>query len=343
MHTLRLMIAPAQLLTAVLLILSLFGTTQASVIEDDAALTPRAYLPLVATWGCPARSANEYTSGTARQVDDDDPVRPAEDHADKNIELRGYTLTDPAVRGFVDYGCDDKTAQPPQFATLFNPARVPAMTAYYQVHNWEWAKSPEPGDRGDLITNPPVTALGLQTTPGEVISVPESGYSISEDPEMEVLIVFADQDTVALKYTREDGWGTPADPFRGYLLHVDNICTDPNLLALYNQLDDPDGPRYDYPNPDYPLPNLPAGDPIGVARGSRVVVAIVDTGAFQDPRSLEEWWQIRPGVASEGVLGLDNDYANLPELGLTFGTSSNEPVDSGPTIEGTRYQCAITN
>jgi hypothetical protein len=43
------------------------------------------------------------------------------------------------------------------------------------------------------------------------------------------------------------------------------------------------------------LPVLPAGKPIGVARGNELVVAVVDTGTFMDPRSCNEWWQIRPG------------------------------------------------
>ena len=67
------------------------------------------------------------------------------------------------------------------------------------------------------------------------------------------------------------------------------------MLALYNQLNAANGPRYVYPNGQYPLPVLPAGKPIGVARGNEVVVAVVDTGTFMDPRSCNEWWQIRPG------------------------------------------------
>jgi hypothetical protein len=69
------------------------------------------------------------------------------------------------------------------------------------------------------------------------------------------------------------------------------------LLALYNSLDDPDGPRYWFPNPSYDLPNLPAGHPFGTARGDGIVVAIVDSGGFMDPRSCNEWWQVRPGYS----------------------------------------------
>jgi uncharacterized repeat protein (TIGR01451 family) len=242
-----------------------------------------------ATVGCPTTSTHQYSSGTAYQYDPDDPVRPAYNHADKNLELRGYTPnTDPDLqRELVDYGSADPT-QPPQLATLFSPNRVPAFSGFYQVHHWNWAPSPAPGTRGDPITSPPVTALGMQSTPGEILYVPTSGYNIGGG--MEAIVLFADEDTISLKYARQDSAGAP-----GYTVHIDNICTDPNLLALYNQLDDPAGPRYVFPNARYDLPILYDGQPFGTAQGTEIVVAIVDTGAFMDTRSCNEWWQIRPG------------------------------------------------
>jgi hypothetical protein len=253
------------------------------------------FLPLIVEPpACPGTSGNSYAAGTALQFDKDDPVRPAYEHADKNLALRGYSLnTDPALRReLLDFGKDDPT-QPPQIATLFSPARVPPLLNFYRVGQWIWASPPDPGHRGDPVPSPPVTALGLATAPGETLHVPTSGYSIGGG--MEVLLIFADEDTVALRYTREDSSGSP-----GYTLHVDNICTDPNLLALYDSLDDPGGPRYVYKAPSerpysYNLPNLPAGKPFGTARLGEIVVAIVDTGTFMDTRSCGGWWQIRPG------------------------------------------------
>ena len=105
----------------------------------------------------------------------------------------------------------------------------------------------------------------------------------------EAIVIFADEDTVTLHYTREDSAAV------GYTLHVDQICTDPNLLALYNSLDAPAGPRYQYPSSGYNLPVLAAGQPFGTTGFGEMVVAVVDTGAFQDTRSCNEWWQIRPG------------------------------------------------
>ena len=257
-------------------------------VPTDLTPTAYAYLPLVLRqqYTCPVISGDSYGYGTALQYDKDNPVRPTHLHADKNLALRSYGPTFPLLRELVSYGTENP--QPPQFATLFQPHRVPPLVGFYRVYNWNWAPSPAPGTRGDPITDYPVTALGLQTTPGEVLRVPESAYDIGGG--MEVLVLFADEDSVTLRYTREDS-SAPA----GYTVHIDNICTDPNLLALYNSLDIPDGPRYQYSNFSYNLPNLPAGKPFGTARGEEIVVAIADTGAFMDPRSCNEWWQIRPG------------------------------------------------
>ncbi len=279
---------------AVLLALSVASSAGAPhTYPGDITPTAWVYLPFVCRFGCPTISSNQYISGTAYQYDNDDPVRPAYNHADKNLALRGYTLnTDSWLkRELVDYGTGD--AKVPQFATLFNPPRVPPLVNFYRVHHWNWAPSPDPGSRAGPITSPPVTALGLQTTPGETLRVPESGYDIGGG--MEVIVLFADADSIALRYTRDDS-SAPA----GYTLHLDNICTDPNLLALYNALDAPNGRRYVYVPPQdrpysYPLPSLYAGQPLGVARGNEIVIAIADTGAFQDPRSCNEWWLTRPG------------------------------------------------
>jgi hypothetical protein len=107
---------------------------------------------------------------------------------------------------------------------------------------------------------------------------------------MEVIVLYADEDSVAIKYAREDSAGAP-----GYTVHIDGLCTDPNLLALYNTLE-ANGRRYVYVPPQnrpyaYDLPNLAAGQPLGTAPDTEVVVAIVDTGAFMDT-ARNEWWNV---------------------------------------------------
>jgi hypothetical protein len=285
---------------AVLLSRTLEADSSVSSQTNEPETDSYIYLPAVAKPPasiCPISSSNQYSSGTAFQFDLDNPVRPAFNHADKNLALRGYVVNRDSglKRQLIDYGSDDPN-QPPQLASLFQPDRVPGFKEFYQVRNWNWALSPNPGSRGGPITSPKVTAMGLTTTPGETLHVPRSAYDIGGG--MEVVILYADEDTVTLRYTREDSSGSA-----GYTLHVDGICTDLNLLSLYNSLDNPSGPRYDYKPPNqrpygYPLPNLRAGQVFGYAPGHEIVVAIVDSGAFQDPRSCNEWWQVRPGYGS---------------------------------------------
>lgn len=283
----------ATILAGILLLCtSIIQAGRAKASPDEVTLSPAIFLPVIMQPpGCPVVSTNNYSAGVAYQYDLDNPVRPAWNHADKNLDLRGYTPNDSGTlqRQLVNYGSDDPN-QPPQFATLFKPAHVPDLIGFYQIGEWLWAPSPDPGWRGSPITLPKVTALGLRAKPGESIYVPTSGYDIGGG--MEVLILYADEHSVTLRYTREDSSGAA-----GYSVFIENICVDPNLLALYRQLDDPNGPRYKYVSGSYSynLPNLPAGKPLGTALEDEVIVAISDTGRFWDPRSCNEWWQIRPG------------------------------------------------
>jgi len=81
-----------------------------------------------------------------------------------------------------------------------------------------------------------------------------------------------------LKYTRED------NVVAGYTLHLENICVDANLLALYRQLNAAGRSE---------LPALRPGQSLGRASGSEIDAAIRDSGAFLDPRSRKDWWQGR--------------------------------------------------
>jgi len=280
-----------KLAIVILLFVVLVSVVAHSHAEQQGDVVPVAYLPIVLVseaFTCANTSTNSYASGIAFQHDTDNPVRPAYNHADKNIELRGYASnTDPSlVRELVNYGSGDPT-QPPQFATLFNPQRVPVFADFHRVHQWQWADSPDPGTRGSAVVFPPVTAVSFSLSPNEPLHVPTSGYDIGGGAE--VIVTFADENTVTLHYTREDTSAV------GYTIHIDNICTDPNLLALYNSLDNVT--RNSYPSPSYDLPALPAGKMIGTTGEGDMVIAISDTGTFQDTRSCNEWWQIRPGYA----------------------------------------------
>ena len=196
--------------------------------------------------------------------------RPAEEHGDLNLALRGYELTS-ATKGLVDYGggTDDKA---PQLPGLFADDRTPTFSDVYQVHQWDWGCN----CRGPVITDPEVTLAGMAVAPGETIHVPGSGYEIGAG--YEVLVLYASKERITLKYTREDNvvWG--------YTIHVENVCVEPSLLALYES--------WNKAGRDH-LPALRAGQAFGRARSDEIGVAIRDTGAFLDPRSRKDWWKGR--------------------------------------------------
>ena len=48
------------------------------------------------------------------------------------------------------------------------------------------------------------------------------------DSDYEVLVLYAAEDRITLKYTRND------NVISGYTLHLEQVCVDPVLLALYS-------------------------------------------------------------------------------------------------------------
>lgn len=208
-----------------------------------------------------------YTAFTIEGAPTD---RPAAQHADLNLALRGYEPTN-ASRGLVDYGGGyDPNA--PQLYGLFGDQRTPTFTQQYRVYDWDWGCN----CRGNLLTTWPVTLSGMQTTPLEVIRVPDSGYNIGYG--YDALVLYATRERITLKYTRED------NVVHGYTVHIENICVEPSLLALYEQWNAAGRTS---------LPAVKGGQPIGRARGSEIRVAIRDNGTFMDPRSRKDWWRGR--------------------------------------------------
>jgi hypothetical protein len=84
---------------------------------------------------------------------------------------------------------------------------------------------------------------------------------------------------LALKYTSEDRVDT------GYLVHLSHLCVDPNLVALYEQLDAA-GRHW--------LPGVYNDSVVATALEGEVRVSVRDSGAFLDPRSWQDWWQDEP-------------------------------------------------
>jgi hypothetical protein len=246
-------------------------------------LTYQVFLPLLSGATCDNPTGETYGTLTVNPPPTD---RPAEQHADLNLALRGYAPTTNLL-GLVDLG-GPFDGRGPQLFTLFGDERVPVFSSVSQVYAWDWTTN----SRAGLITDPPVTLAGMQVAPGEVLHVPASGYNIGTQPlrpprgafrdsprddpnAYEVLVLYASETRITLKYTRED------NVIRGYTLHVENLCVAPDLLALYRQWNAAGRAQ---------LPALKAGQGFGRAQSAEIGVVIRDTGAFMDPRSRKDWW-----------------------------------------------------
>lgn len=208
---------------------------------------------------------------------------PAELHPDLNLALRGYRLApgDP-IKGFVNYGGD--VANAPRLSDLFADHRAPVFIAVYQVNQWDGRY---PGSFWPL-TEPEVTLAGLASTPSETLHTPGmftpqeiygGGY--------QAMVLYADEERLTLKYTRED------NVVMGYTLHLEGICVEPSLLALYRQ-SNASGRSY--------LPALKVGQALGRARSGEVKLVIRDVGSFMDPRSHKDWWRDIPFSGNIPVL-----------------------------------------
>jgi hypothetical protein len=165
------------------------------------------YLPLIVKLpsGCQPIPGVQY--GT---LDPDGAAtdRPAGQHADLDLALRGYEVTG-AYPGLADYdgGADDPKA--PQLYTLFADRRLPVFTTVYRVYEWDWNCN----CRGGLLTDRDVTLVSLGVAPGEVLYLPDSGYDIGNG--YEALVLHAAEDRITLKYTLDD------NVVIGYTIHFD--------------------------------------------------------------------------------------------------------------------------
>jgi hypothetical protein len=244
------------------------GGDSSWAVRPSNVLTSYVYLPLIhKAKSCQPIPGESYGTLSVNPPPTD---RPAEEHADLNLALRSYELTD-AFKGLVDYnGSGEPNA--PQLPGLFTDNRTGVFKEVYQVYDWDWGCN----CRGDLLTNWPVTLAGMEVTPGETIHVPDSGYSIGGG--YEVLVLYASTERITLKYTRDD------NVILGYTLHVENVCVEPSLLSLYQAANSAGRGQ---------LPALQAGQAFGRARGDEIRVAIRDNGSFMDPRSRADWWRGR--------------------------------------------------
>ncbi|MFH0773808.1 MAG: hypothetical protein V1922_05875 [bacterium] len=213
---------------------------------------------------CPTTSNNTYTPISVASGH----TPSAATHPDINIAVRGFSKTNETL-SLTNVGGDDDAGRAPQFSTLFAHKRGPQFVSTYQVNGWNW----DTNSRGGVIDDPPVTLLGISAKAGESVHVPISQYDIGDGKQ--VMVLYASPTSITIKYTRED------DIIKGYAVHIDGICVDPQLLKLYSSLNGTGRSS---------LPGLAGGQQLGIAMTSEVRVAVRDTGSFMDPRVRKDWW-----------------------------------------------------
>lgn len=252
------------------------GNVAPATFTVTVALNWQLYLPIILKPETPLCPASSGASFNLIPISGSPADRPDYLHGDLNLSLRGYVPTT-AFLGLVDYsGGSDASA--PQLAGLFEPNRFPGVQTVYQVNSWNWGCDMH-GCPGPVITNPPVTLVGLVTTPGEPIYIPERGANIYP-ANYKAMVLYAEAQRLTLGYTRQD---TVAN---GYAVHLENICVDPNLLALYRAQTNSAG--WHVTNH---LPGLQNNQALGTALSHELKVVIRDRGTFMDPRSRKDWWQ----------------------------------------------------
>lgn len=252
----------------------------ASQAEPGAAPSSPAVLPAAAEDGgdavgallptllsCPIASDRQYT---VIPVSGGGLEHPAEEHADLNLAVRGYQPVAAANLLFDHDGPVD--GDPTQLTGLL--ASAPAFVQSYAVYDWDWQCAPH-GCRGQALTQPEVSLIALATTPGAPVGVAWRDQQIYAGG-YKALVLYAEATRITLGYTREDSVAG------GYVVHIENVCVDPALLALYDA------------NAAAGRALLPAvrnEDLIGVAASADLLVAVRDRGAFLDPRMRRNWWQ----------------------------------------------------
>lgn len=220
---------------------------------------------------CPTTSARSYELIPVLWPPID---HPDEEHGDLNLALRSYEPTSAALHIVDINGPSD--GDPPQFPALFQDGRTPEFTSTYRIYDWDWLCG-DHGCRGNLLTSPEVTLLGLRTELAEPLAIPSRGAEIYAG-QFKALVLYASEERITLGYTRDDSVAP------GYAVHLERVCVDPNLLALYRQANASGREE---------LPALRNGEILGVAKGEEILAAIRDRGDFMETRSRKDWWRGR--------------------------------------------------
>jgi hypothetical protein len=238
---------------------------------------PLLFRPSAPAYSCPTSSTAQWDVMQPRESF----IAGAAQSPDLNLNVRGWYAVDEFL-GFVQY---PYPPEPPPDRT--HPLHLSAIAgsdggsfvSTYQLNDWDWlgCNCAAPRPRSPY----PVTMLGLRTTPGQPLYI--ASRDLPVDPKgFKAMVLYADAAQLAIKCTWEDRVDT------GYLVHLSNLCVDPNLVALYQQLDSA-GRHW--------LPGVYNDSVVATALEGEVRVSVRDAGSFLDPRSWQDWWQDQPQPA----------------------------------------------
>jgi hypothetical protein len=202
---------------------------------------------------------------------------PSEVHPDINLLLRTWRPASGQTKGLVTISHPVDPVGPPHLDTLFSTPRIPAFPNVYQAQSWDWGCHCFTG----YISDPPVTIVGMETTEGEILQVPKSGYTI-DPPDFAAMVLWAAPNTLTLKYDTGDNIGVP----NGYAIMMAGVCVDPQLVTSYRDAVSSTGRTK--------LPGLHRGQAFAYAAGAEIQVAVRDSGSWMDPRWCNDWWPSCP-------------------------------------------------
>jgi hypothetical protein len=241
----------------------------AGAFEQEEAAAPLPAEQAPDTISCPGTSGATFTTVPVTGGGINHPDR---EHADLNLPLRGYSPTSVATALFDKDGPVDD--DPPQLAGIFADYRRPAFGQAYRVNDWDW-RCGERGCRLGPLDHVAATLVTLAANAGEPLGIPHRGAQIYGGG-YKALVLYAEPTRITLGYTRDDSVAN------GYAVHLENVCIDPNLVAMY-QSSNAAGRGF--------LPALREDEVLGTAGSGSILVAVRDRGVFFDPRSRLDWWQ----------------------------------------------------
>ncbi|MEZ4862951.1 MAG: CAP domain-containing protein [Caldilineaceae bacterium] len=242
---------------------------QATILPTTPTATPLALAVHSPAQPCSVTSQQDYDLIPMEAVD---LSHPASLHGDLNLAQRSYRPVG-GLRALININGPTDADAPQLRNILGNPAAT-RITSLYQVYDWDWTCEVH-GCQGAPLQQPEVSLIGIRTQPGALLYPPTRRATIYGAAYL-TAVLYAEPTRITLAYTR-DGFVA-----HGYTVHMEQLCVDPTLVALYQQAENAGR---------WQLPAIRREQPVGTAYGAEVLVAIRDRGAFLDPRSRKDWWQ----------------------------------------------------